>query len=59
MSVWNSDEKLLIFASLISPLKSFCLREYQAYDTVFHQQMKHFEVHCIFNPLLSVEIIWW
>ena len=26
MSVWKSNEKLLIFASLISPFKSFCLR---------------------------------
>ena len=42
MSVWNSDEKLLIFTSLISPSKIILFeKEYQAFDTVFHHQMKH------------------
>ena len=44
MSVWKSDEKLLIFASLIfsSALKSFCPRS----------NIKH--ARRIFNSLLSV-----
>ena len=62
MSVWKSDEKLLIFVSLISPSKIIFLeKKYQAFDSVFHQQMKHLEVHQkysatrrIFNSLLSV-----
>ena len=35
MSVWKSDEKLLIFTSLISPAKILILSEkqYQAFDT--------------------------
>ena len=46
MSVWKSDEKLLIFVSLISPSKIIFLeKKYQAFDSVFHQQMKHLEVH--------------
>ena len=62
MSVCKSDEKLLIFASLISAsnISSF-ERQYQAFDTVIHHQMKHLEVRqkysaacCIFNSLLSV-----
>ena len=59
MSVWISDEKLLIFASLISPSKM--RRKYQTFDTVFHHQMKHLEVRQkysatrrIFNSLLGV-----
>ena len=45
MSVWISDEKLLIFASLISPSKTILLeKKYQTFDTVFHHQMKHVEV---------------
>ena len=36
MSVWKSDEKLLIFASLISPSKMILLeKKYQTFDTVF------------------------
>ena len=62
MSVWISDEKLLIFASLISPSKIILFeKQYQAFDTVFHHQMKHLEVCqkystacCIFNSLLGV-----
>ena len=42
MSVWISDEKLLIFASLISPSKMILFeKKYQTFDTVFHHQMKH------------------
>ena len=42
MSVWKSDEKLLIFASLISPSVIILFEKYfQAFDTVFHHQMKH------------------
>ena len=62
MSVWKSDEKLLIFASLISPSKiSLFEKQYQAFDTVFHQQMKHLKVRQkysaarrIFNSPLGV-----
>ena len=62
MSVWISDEKLLSFASLISPSKMILFeKKYQTYDTVFHHQMKHLEVRQkysatrrIFNSLLSV-----
>ena len=45
MSVWISDEKLLIFASLISPSKMILFEKiYQTFDAVFHRQMKHLEV---------------
>ena len=62
MSVWISDEKLLIFASLISPSKMILFeKKYQTFDTVFHHQMKHLEVRQkysaarrIFNSLLGV-----
>ena len=62
MSVWKSDEKLFSFASLISTSKIvFFEKEYQAFDRVFHHQMKHLEVRQkysaarrIFNSLLSV-----
>ena len=62
MSVWISDEKLLIFASLISPSKMILFeKKYQTFDTVFHHQMKHLEVcqkysavRRIFNSLLGV-----
>ena len=61
MSVWKSDEKLLIFASLISPSTTILFeKKYQAFDTVFHHQMKHLEVcqkysaaRHIFNSLLD------
>ena len=44
MSVWISDEKLLMFASLISPSKMILFeKKYQTFDTVFHHQMKHRE----------------
>ena len=39
-SVWKSDEKVLIFASLISPFKILLFEKlYQAFDTVSHQKM--------------------
>ena len=45
MSVWKSDEKLLVFAFLISPFKIILFgKRYQAFHTVFHHQMKHLEV---------------
>ena len=60
MSVRKSDEKLLIFASLISPAKIILFEKYyQAFDTVFHHQIKllevrqkYFAAHRIFNSLL-------
>ena len=62
IQIWISDEKLLIFASLISPSKMILFeKKYQTFDTVFHHQMKHLEVRqkysaarCIFNSLLGV-----
>ena len=40
MSVWESDEKMLILESLISPSKIILFEKlYQAFDTVFHQKM--------------------
>ena len=62
MSVWKSDEKRLFFESLISPSKTILFEKYyQAFDTVFHHQMKHLEVRQkysagrrIFNSLLGV-----
>ena len=62
MRVWKSDEKLLIFASLISPSVIILFEKYfQAFDTVFHHQMKHLAVHQkysavdhLFNSLLGV-----
>ena len=45
MSVRKSDEKQLIFESLISPSKINLFEEqYQVFDTLFHHQMKHLEV---------------
>ena len=45
MSVWISDEKLLIFASLIFPSKMILFeKKHQTFDTVFHHKMKHLEV---------------
>ena len=60
MSVWKSDVKLLILASLISPDKIILFEKlYQAFNIVFHLQKKHLEVRQagarrIFNSLLSV-----
>ena len=59
--VWISDEKLLIFASLISPSTMILFeKKYQTFDTVFHHQMKHLEVRqntplrVVFSTLFSV-----
>ena len=42
MSVEKSDEKLLIFASLISTSKIVLFKKkYQAFDTVIHHQTKY------------------
>ena len=57
MSVWKTEEKLLIFAPLISPTKIILFeKSYQAFNIVFHHQMKHLKVcqkysavSCIFN----------
>ena len=50
MSVWKSDEKLLIFASLISPSKIILFeKQYQAFDTVFHLVMKQCVSCLIYN----------
>ena len=65
MGVWKSDEKQLIFASLISSSKIILFeKQYQAFDTVFHHEMKHLELRQkytaarrIFNSLLSVDEI--
>ena len=62
MSVRKSDEKLLIFASLISPAKIILFEKYyQAFGTVFHHQIKllevrqkYFAARRIFNSLLGV-----
>ena len=64
MIVWISDEKLLIFASLISPSKMILFeKKYQTFDTV-HHHMKHLEVRQkysatrrIFNSLLGVSSV--
>ena len=49
MSVWISDEKLLIFVSLISPSKMILFeKKYETFDTVFHHQMKHC-ISCLLN----------
>ena len=58
----KSDEKLLIFACLISTSKIILFEKwYQAFDTLFHHEMKHLEVRQkystarrIFNSLLGV-----
>ena len=49
MSVKKSDEKLLIFASLISTSKIVLFKKkYQAFDTVIHHQMKHLVKNTVF-----------
>ena len=60
MRVWKSGEKLS-FAPLISPKIILFEKEYQAFDTVSHHQMRHLKVcqkdsaeRRIFNSLLSV-----
>ena len=61
MSVWKSDEKLLIFVSLTSPNNIIFLRSNIKYLPLFHHQKKHHEVRQkysavrrIFNSLLGV-----
>ena len=61
MSVWKSDEKLLIFVSLISPNNIIFLRSNIKHLPLFHHQKKHLEVRQkysamrrIFNSLLGV-----
>ena len=60
MSVWKSDEKLLIFASVISLLKSFCLRSNITHSTqcfmTRRDTSKSKILHCAlyFNSLLGV-----
>ena len=45
MSVWKSDEKLFIFAPLISPGKILLFEKYyQAFDKVFHLVKKHAKI---------------
>ena len=45
MSVWKSDEKLLIFSSLIFPSTIVLFdKKYQEFEAVFHHQMKYLEV---------------
>ena len=44
MSVWKSDEKLVIFSSLIFPSKITLFdKKCQEFDAVFHHQMKYLE----------------
>ena len=62
MSVWKSDEKLLIFAFLISPSKiNFLEKLYQAFDTVFHHQKKFVKNTPLptYFQLSSPFFIWW
>ena len=61
MSVWISDEKLLIFASLISPSKRFCLRRNikhstQCFITRWNTSkfVKNTPLRVIFSTLFSV-----
>ena len=61
MSVWKSDEKLLIFASLISPSKiilfeitSSIRHSVSSPDETPCSSSKYSTVHRIFNSLLSV-----
>ena len=59
MSVSISDEKLLIFASLIFPSKMILFeKKYQTFDTVFHHHLevrqKYSAARRIFNSLLGV-----
>ena len=61
MSVWKSDEKLLIFESLISPNNIIFLRSNIKHLPLFHHREKHLEVRQkysavrrIFNSLLGV-----
>ena len=59
--VWKSDEKLLVFASLISPSKSVCLRSYiehssQCFITISKPSkfVKNTPLRVVFSTLFSV-----
>ena len=60
MSVWKSDEELLIFASLIAPPKIMLFEnKYQAFNTAFILSIRHLKVcvQCVsffFNSPVSV-----
>ena len=64
--VWISDEKLLVFASLISPSKSVCLRSYvkhssQCFITISKTSkfVKNTPLRVVFSTLFSVFDMWW
>ena len=53
MSVWISDEKLLIFAYLISPSKMILFeKKYQTFDT--SKFVKNTPLRVVFSTLFSV-----
>ena len=61
MSVWKSDEKLVIFASLISPSKSFCLKSNIKYSTqcfinrsITSKFVRSTPLRVVFSTVLSV-----
>ena len=55
MSVWISDEKLLIFASLISPSKMILFEQkHQSSSKNLEVRQKYSAVRRIFNSLLGV-----
>ena len=61
MSLRISDEKLLVFASIISPSKSFCLRSYikhssQCFITISKTSkfLKNTPLHVVFSIFLTV-----
>ena len=64
--VWISGEKLLVFASLISPSKSVCLRSYikhssQCFITISKtlKFVKNTPLRIVFSTVLSVFDMWW
>ena len=64
--VWISDEKLLVFASLISPSKSVCLRSYikhlsQCFITISKTSkiVKNTLLRVVFSTLFAVFDMWW
>ena len=66
LRVWISDEKLLVFASLISPSKSVCLRSYikhssQCFITISKTSkfVKNTPLRVVFSTLFSVFDMWW
>ena len=63
--VWISDEKLVVFASLISPSKSVCLRSYikhspQCFITISKTSkfVKNSPLRVVFPTLYSVFDMW-